>query len=97
MTQPGKLRSGVQHYSFELIVIVSGITLSFFLNEWRQERRGNEAMRMDLLAIQRNLESDHAEVIDLLERHTKGVKALEIGLVVMDETSWSTWIPSRLA
>ncbi len=77
MTQPGKLRSGVQHYSFELIVIVSGITLSFFLNEWRQERRGNEAMRMDLLAIQRNLESDHAEVIDLLERHTKGVKALE--------------------
>ena len=77
MTEPGRIRKGFKHYAFELIVIVSGITLSFFLNEWRQERRGSEAMRMDLMAIQRNLEADHEEIVDLLERHKKGVKALE--------------------
>ena len=76
MKEPGRFRRGFSHYLFELIVIVSGITFSFFLNEWRQERRGNEAMRMDLVAIQRNLEADREEIADLLEKHTQGVKAL---------------------
>ncbi|MDE0892258.1 MAG: hypothetical protein OSB14_08750 [Planctomycetota bacterium] len=76
MKEPGRFQRGFSHYLFELIVIVSGITFSFFLNEWRQERRGNEAMRMDLVAIQRNLESDREEIAELLEKHAQGVKAL---------------------
>lgn len=76
MKESGKYRNGFGYYLIELFIIVSGITLSFFLNEWRQERLGNEAMRMDLLAIQRNLEADRVEIVDLLGKHEQGVKAL---------------------
>ena len=76
MKEAERFRRGFAHYLFELIIIVSGITCSFFLNEWRQERQGNESMRMDLLAIQRNLEADLIEIDELLVKHKKGVKAL---------------------
>jgi hypothetical protein len=58
MEEPGRFRRGFSHCLFELTLIVSGITLSFFLNEGRQERRENEAARVDPLPIQRNLEED---------------------------------------
>jgi len=76
MKEAGKYRSGFYYYFIELFIIVCGITLSFFLNEWRQERLGNEAMRLDLTAIQRNLEADRVEIADLLVKHEQGVEAL---------------------
>lgn len=64
MTSSRQIQIGFRHYLFELVVLVTGITLSFFLNEWRLDRKGEEALELDLLAVRWNLLSDKEELED---------------------------------
>lgn len=68
MSNRTNVRVKVYHYLFELVVIVSGITVSFLLNEWRLDRDGRESLRRDLMALEISLATDRTELLELIER-----------------------------
>ena len=76
MTSSRQIPIGFRHYLFELVVLVTGITLSFFLNEWRLDRKGEEALELDLLAVRQNLLSDKEELEELILVHEKAVQSM---------------------
>ena len=76
MSEKGRVRAGFSHYLFDLIVIVSGITISFVLNEWRQDRQGQEMMKRDLAAIRTNLTSDRKELTELIKARENTLSAM---------------------
>lgn len=70
------IRSGINHYVMELIIIVSGITLSFALNGWWQDRLGQESLVRDLKTIQINMESDRSELLSLTKDREQALPAM---------------------
>ena len=60
----------------ELVIIVSGITLSFALDGWWQSRLGQECLMGDLGAIQISMESDRSELLYLIEDRELCVPAI---------------------
>ena len=70
------IRSGINHYVLELIIIVSGITLSFALNGWWQDRLGQESLVRDLKTIQINMKSDRLELLGLIKDREESVPAM---------------------
>lgn len=66
-------------YLIELIVIVVGITLSFMVDEWREERQNREKVISALKIIQQNLVQDSIQIerhIDSRENEEKGLDLL---------------------
>ena len=61
-------------YLVEFVVIVAGISLSFLINEWRQEA----AIENDLLAIRQSLLADKENLELLLEDHSGSLDALQV-------------------
>ena len=80
-----RLRAGLYHYLFEFVVIVTGVTISFALNEWRQDRDGKESLRRDLESIAVNLESDRAELVALIDMRKEVVPSMRWLLACSDE------------
>lgn len=80
-----RLSTGLYHYLFELFVIVTGVTISFALNEWRQDRDGKESLRRDLESIAVNLESDRDELLALIDMRKEVVPSMRWILACSDE------------
>ena len=84
MNDRPNLRAGFSHYAFELVVIISGITVSFLLNEWRQDRDGRESLRKDLQALELSLKSDRTELQGLIEQREKVEPSMRILLDIQN-------------
>ena len=84
MNDRPNLRAGFSHYAFELVVIISGITVSFLLNEWRQDRDGRESLRRDLQALELSLKSDRIELQGLIEQREKVEPSMRILLDIQN-------------
>ena len=84
MTTSPSLRERLIYYFFELMVIVIGISISFVLNEWRQDRDGREALRRELAALEVNLQADRAELASLIERRKPIQPAMRRLLQLLD-------------
>ena len=76
MSKEPHSRSGISHYVLELSVIVVGVTLSFALNGWWQDRLGQESLMRDLKTIQINMESDRSELLALIKDRERCVTAM---------------------
>jgi len=55
-------------YVYEVIAIVVGITISFMVDEWREERQNREELVVALKLINKELISDSTSLVGYLER-----------------------------
>ena len=53
-----RLKKQIIRYSFEFLVIVLGISVSFWINEWDKSRSNNAQYVKDLKSIQNDLKND---------------------------------------
>ena len=53
-----KLKKQIIRYSFEFLVIVMGISVSFWINEWDETRSNKNQYLKDLKSIRNDLKND---------------------------------------
>lgn len=67
-------------YVLEVIAIVIGITLSFMVDEWRENREKHEASILLIRGIQEEMEYNKAQLQDAIEWYRRGREA---GLIIL--------------
>ncbi len=65
------IRKGAGYFIVELIIIVLGITISFLVNEWREQRQ-KEKLYLDYLAsLDNDLKTDSAQIVSDLRSYNE--------------------------
>ena len=63
-------------YVYEVIAIVVGITISFMVDEWREERQNREELVVALKLINKELISDSTSLVGYLDIYHEAYEVL---------------------